>query len=225
METAEKKIAERIFNLVILDESGSMTGLEKVSVDGVNETIQTIKAAAEANPQQKQMFSFVTFSGLGPATPSIRVHTLLEEISKVREFRIDSYIPRGNTPLWDTVGRSLVELQRVVTDNDLVLVTIITDGYENASREFTGQMIHDMVTTLSQKGWVFTYIGANQDALQEAYKLGIRNALNFKADQEGTRAMWIKERQSRRMFYEKAKMSDLSAAEIARNYFEDPHEK
>ena len=48
---------EKIYNLVILDESGSMHGLEKMSVDGVNETIQTIKGAAQAHPEQKQMFS------------------------------------------------------------------------------------------------------------------------------------------------------------------------
>ena len=225
METTEKKIAERIFNLIILDESGSMTGLEKVSVDGVNETIQTIKAAAEASPQQKQMFSFVTFSGLGNVAPSFRVHTLLKEISDVREFPVNSYKPSGNTPLWDAVGRALIELQRVVTENDLVLVTIITDGYENASTEFTGQMVHDMVTMLSGKGWVFTYIGANQDALQEAYKLGIRNALNFKSDQEGTRQMWMKERHSRQMFYDKVKMSDCIDENLTRGYFGDLDEK
>ena len=38
------KVADRVLNLIILDESGSMSGLEKVSVDGVNETIQTIKS-------------------------------------------------------------------------------------------------------------------------------------------------------------------------------------
>ena len=56
------KVAERVLNLIILDESGSMSGLEKVSVDGVNETIQTIKSSYEQLPEQKQLMTFVTFS-------------------------------------------------------------------------------------------------------------------------------------------------------------------
>ena len=55
MSEKNKKI-ERIYNLIILDESGSMSGLEKMSVDGVNETIQTIRGAANEHPEQKQMF-------------------------------------------------------------------------------------------------------------------------------------------------------------------------
>ena len=68
MNEKTKKI-ERIYNLIILDESGSMHGLEKMSVDGVNETIQTIKGAAQAHPEQEQMFSFITFSGRGDRRP------------------------------------------------------------------------------------------------------------------------------------------------------------
>ena len=88
MRDISKKI-NTIYNLIILDESGSMHGLEKMSVDGVNETIQTIKSAAEANPEQKQMFSFLTFSGMRPNERPYRVHTLLSEISRsgYRAFR------------------------------------------------------------------------------------------------------------------------------------------
>ena len=213
------KVAERIFNLIILDESGSMCGLEKMSVDGVNETIQTIKAAAEAHPEQKQMFSFVTFSGLGRDVLPYRVHTLLKEISEVKEFPMEAYVPRGNTPLWDTMGRAMTELERVVTDRDLVLVTVITDGYENASREYNGTMINDMVTRLDKKGWVFTYIGANQDAMREACKLGIRNSLNFQADAEGTKKMWQKEKSSRMAFFDEASRSDRFSESLKDNYF------
>ena len=61
-----------------------------------------------------------------------------------------------------------VKLEKEVGDNDIALVTVITDGYENASREYSGKMIQDMVKRLDAKGWVFTYIGANQDAMLEA---------------------------------------------------------
>ena len=194
MNEKTKKI-EKIYNLIILDESGSMHGLEKMSVDGVNETIQTIKSAAQAHPEQEQMFSFVTFSGRGDIRP-YRVHTLLSEISKVNEITMADYNPMGNTPLWDTMGIALSTLEREVGDNAIALVTIITDGYENSSREYSGRQIHEIVERLDSKGWVFTYIGANQDAIFEAERLGIRNAMNYDANLEGTRKMWEKESRS-----------------------------
>ena len=78
-----------------------MYGLEKMCVDGVNETIQTIKNASKANPDQKQMFSFITFSGRLMNEHPIRVKTYLEEITKVEEFPVEAYAPNGNTPRCD----------------------------------------------------------------------------------------------------------------------------
>lgn len=212
---------EKIYNLVILDESGSMHGLEKMSVDGVNETIQTIKSAAQAHPEQKQMFSFITFSGRLYDEKPYRVHTLLSEISEVKEFPVESYCPSGCTPLWDTMGIALSTLERVVKENEIALVTVITDGYENASREFSGKMIQEIVQRLDKKGWVFTYIGANQDAIMEASKLGIRNSLNFDASEEGTRKMWDKEKKSREIFFQKVSRCDCITEDLQENYFEN----
>lgn len=217
MNKNSKKI-EKIYNLIILDESGSMSGLEKMSVDGVNETIQTIRGAAIEHPEQKQMFSFITFSSMGNRSP-YRIHTLLSEISEVKEMPLSAYRPCGITPLWDTMGIALSALEKEVGENDIALVTVITDGYENASREYSGKMIQEMVKRLDAKGWVFTYIGANQDAMVEAERLGMRNSLNFAADHEGTRRMWQKEKESRQIFYSKA-CRDLSSPEdLKENYF------
>ena len=210
---------ERIYNLIILDESGSMHGLEKMSVDGVNETIQTIKGAALAHPEQEQMLSFVTFSGRGDRKP-YRVHTLLSEISKVNEITLGDYRPSGNTPLWDTMGIALTTLEREVGENAIALVTVITDGYENSSREYSGKQIQEIVKRLDSKGWVFTYIGANQDAMMEAGKLGIRNSLNFCADEEGTKRMWMKERVSRKAFYADVCREDISREGLKEKYFD-----
>ena len=216
----KNKTIERIYNLIILDESGSMCGLEKMSVDGVNETIQTIKGAAADHPEQEQMFSFITFSGRGGRMP-LRVHVMLSEISQVNEITMGDYNPRGNTPLWDTMGIALNTLEKEVGENSIALVTVITDGYENASREYSGKQIQEMIKRLDEKGWVFTYIGANQDAMLEAGKLGIRNSLNFDADEEGTKRMWMKEKASRQVFYSMASRNDRSSESLKDNYFEN----
>ena len=220
---AEANVAKRIFNLIILDESGSMHGLEKMCVDGVNETIQTIKNASKANPDQKQMFSFITFSGRVMNEHPIRVKTYLEEITKVEEFPVEAYAPNGNTPLFDAMGIALTELEKKVTDDDIALVTVITDGYENASRMYSQRAIQNLVSRLDERGWVFTYIGANQDAILEAGKMGIRNAMNYNSTEAGTREMWEREKRSRENFMTGARRGE-SVKSLKEGYFEKKEE-
>ena len=207
---AKANVAKRIFNLIILDESGSMHGLEKMCVDGVNETIQTIRNAAHSNPEQKQMFSFITFSGRQMGELPIRVKTYLEEITKVEEFPVTEYVPNGNTPLYDAMGIALTELEKKVTDDDIALVTVITDGYENASRMYSQRAIQQLISRLDECGWVFTYIGANQDAINFAKGISINNSLNFCASEEGTDIMFQKERKARMKFFDNLECPDRS---------------
>lgn len=221
---AKANVAKRIFNLIILDESGSMHGLEKMCVDGVNETIQTIKNAAQSNPEQKQMLSFITFSGRQMGELPIRVKTYLEEITKVEEFPVTEYVPNGNTPLYDAMGIALTELEKKVTDDDIALVTVITDGYENASRMYSQRAIQQLISRLDECGWVFTYIGANQDAMYESSKIGIKNSLNFCADEEGMKRMWEKEKISRDIFYQKSSYKRMGDEDLKGNYFDNDNE-
>lgn len=219
IETSDStKVAERVLNLIILDESGSMSGLEKVSVDGVNETIQTIKSSFEKSPEQKQLLTFVTFSNRGDS--DYRTQCNLLPISKVEEFNYANYFPNGGTPLYDTMGKALTDLEKEATDSDIVLVTIITDGYENSSREYNQESIKALITRLDEKNWVFTYIGANQDAVLEAGRIGIHNAMNYDADERGVREMWKKENSSRLRFMEGAR-TGTAKERLKRGYFEN----
>lgn len=210
------KVADRVLNLIILDESGSMSGLEKVSVDGVNETIQTIKSSYEQLPEQKQLMTFVTFSD--KYGKPYRKRFELADISTVDTYLLSDYQPGGTTPLYDTMGDTLTELEKVATENDIVLVTIITDGYENSSREYDAEKIRALVKRLDEKDWVFTYIGANQDAILEARKIGINNAMNYDADESGTREMWEKEKRSRTFFMKKARVGTMKSR-LKSDYF------
>ena len=217
IETVDStKVADRVLNLIILDESGSMSGLEKVSVDGVNETIQTIKASNEQLPEQKQLMTFVTFSD--KYGKPYRKRFELADISTVDTYLLSDYQPGGTTPLYDTMGDTLTELEKVATENDIVLVTIITDGYENSSREYDAEKIRALVKRLDEKDWVFTYIGANQDAILEARKIGINNAMNYDADEDGTREMWEKEKRSRTFFMQKARVGTMKSR-LKSDYF------
>ena len=211
-------LSGKVYNLIILDESGSMSSVWKPALDGANETIQTIKSTQEAHPEQIQFLTFVSFSDKGGE----RFRVLIDNkpIGDVTQLTAEDYYPNGNTPLWDAMGHSLTKLEEAVSDEDLVLVTIITDGYENASREYTGKSIKALVKRLSEKDWAFAYIGANQDAIEVAGNMGIDNALNFAADEEGTREMWRKEKRSRERYYSRGRLG-ISKEKLKEEYFSE----
>lgn len=212
------KVAKRVFNLIILDESGSMQGLEKICVDGVNETIQTIRLSHEQLPDQQQLLTFLTFSSQGKE--AFRTHLDRVDITEVTEYKSENYRPSGGTPLYDAMGFALTRLEVSATNDDIVLVTVITDGYENASTDFDSEKIKALIDRLDKKDWVFTYIGANQDAVLEAGRIGIRNALNYDASRGGTKEMWERERSSRSRFMERAR-TGTAIRRLKEGYFNE----
>ena len=133
----------------------------------------------------------------------------------------DSYCPDCCTALYDAMGLLLSALQKKVSKEDKVLVTIVTDGYENASREYSSQTIKSLVNELKGKGWVFAYIGANQDAITVAQTMSITNALDFEATHEGTISMTEHNIRSRRALYARMAKPDFNADEANFNFFNE----
>ena len=174
----------RVFNLLVLDESGSMSSIEKQAVDSVNETLQSVRSAQQKYEDQEHFVSFVTFNSDGIKTVLDRAEAL-----KAEDITSDQFNPACCTPLYDAIGQSVTELKKSVAENDKVLVTIITDGYENASKEYNQASVKALTEKLGKEGWTFAYIGANQDAKAVSKSLGIVNALNFEATVCGTRKM------------------------------------
>ena len=208
----------RIYNLIILDESGSMDDIREQALIGVNETIQTIRQAQKENPADNQMLSFVTFDQ-GGDRPDVRLIIDNQKIENVPDVKPEQYNPYGMTPLYDAMGKSISRLQKVVKEGDHVLVTVITDGFENSSSHYTAEMIKELVESLSGQGWVFTYIGANQDSEQTAAGLGIHSTMDFKVTIEGSAMMFDKMRSSNREYYKKVRRHKKTGEAI--DYSED----
>lgn len=186
------------YNLIIVDESGSMCSIFSEALTGINETLQTIRQAVRDYPNQKQYVTLVTFdtghyNEIYNCTPG----------EATGEIDNTMYKPCGGTPLYDAVGKAVTDLSKMVTEDDHVLVTIITDGYENASCEYTVDDIKKLVETLKEIGWLFTYIGANQDSVEVGKQLSIVNTLNFTASSAGTMEMFAREMKSRKKYYSK----------------------
>ena len=203
----------RIYNLIILDESGSMRSIRAQALSGANETLATIRAAQKENPDDHQMVSFVTFDS-GSSRPDVRALILCAPIDKVEDIREDQYRPGGMTPLYDAMGLSISKLKTVVKEGDHVLVTVITDGLENSSTHYDAAMVKELVDSLSKQGWAFTFIGANQDSCFTASGLGIRSSMDFKTDAMGASMMWHKMHSGNREFYKKVRVSKQTGVQF-----------
>ena len=207
---------QKIYNLIVLDASGSMYSIRNEAIAGVVETIQTIRTAQKDNANQEHLFSLVVFNGRSIANVYDRM-----PIDKVPDLDANDYQPTDNTPLYDAMGNAITNLQRYINDDDNVLVTVITDGYENSSVEWNHQRVFQLVEDLKNKNWLFTYIGANQDALKVAKGMGIDHSMNYMSDAEGTKAMFRKERFSRKAFYGKLSAGKRFFEAKSEDYFVD----
>ncbi|MGM9693860.1 MAG: hypothetical protein ACI3YC_02485 [Alloprevotella sp.] len=199
----------KVFNVIILDRSGSMECIRQAAIDGFNETLAGIQKAQEMYAETQEHFvSLVTFCSCSTEHVFDKV-----PVCKTKPLKKKDYNPCCCTPLYDAMGITLTAMRRYVQslEDAVVVVTIITDGMENASCEFTGATIRKLVEELRGEGWTFTYMGANQDSIEVAMTLSIRNARNFDYSEQGTRASMRKETSTRMNFF--TRLSEAKMAE------------
>jgi uncharacterized protein YegL len=208
----EKK--HQVHNLIILDESGSMANITNTIISGFNELVQTIKGSEEQFPDQEHFISLISFNGMGQK----ELH-FMDAAAQLQEIDAQRYQPNASTPLFDAMGYSLNKLKYALegkTDYN-VLVTIMTDGEENASKEFNGSTIKALVEQLKTQGWTFTYIGTDHDVTAIASRLGIENTMSFEKNEADIKNMFSKERESRRSYYHKIHQKE----NLDGKYFDD----
>lgn len=208
----EKK--HQVHNLIILDESGSMSSIKNTIIQGFNELVQTIQGIEKQFPEQEHFISFVSFNGLGQ-----KLLHFIDPASKLKQIDDTSYNPDASTPLFDAMGFSINKLKQSLqgqTDYN-VLVTILTDGEENASKEFSGSDIKKLVEELKQNRWTFTYIGTDHDVEKIAISLSINNTMVFEKNEADIKKMFEKDRSSRANYSKKIRFNEDTTS----NYFED----
>ena len=189
MKDLKEKVKNNITELVfILDRSGSMAGLESDTIGGFNSLVEK---------QRKQDGKcFVTTILFDSASETVHDRILLEDVPKMTD---KDYEVGGCTALIDAIGQAICHIESVhkyarpedVPENTMFVIT--TDGYENSSREFTSDKVRKMISAKKEKnGWEFLFIGANIDAVETAKAYGISSdrAVNYKADEEGTKVLY-----------------------------------
>lgn len=200
-QSAESKSISDTHNLIILDESGSMSCVRNQTISGCNETLNSIRNTAQDQPDMKQFVSIFCFD----STNSKYIFQDVP-IENTRDLTEEDYRPSDCTPLYDAIGYTVTQLRRLIENtSSAAVVTIITDGYENASRKWNHQSVLELIESLKKKGWVFTFIGANIDVEQTAQSLGINSFSRFEQTDEGMFAMFAEERRSRRAYNNKLK--------------------
>jgi len=182
---SEKSVSRqnKVYVAVILDCSGSMGDMRQEALDAYNDLIVQIKKEAHTVPTD---VSFITFN-TGPHKPRV----WCEAANKLQKFTLEDYTPEGWTALFDTVAKTVNELdKRVDASGASFLVNIISDGYENNSKEYTKEAIAALIKSKQDTGrWTFTYLGANQDLAEVSRQMGIPqgNMCNFAATPDGMR--------------------------------------
>lgn len=153
--------------LIILDRSGSMGMIREDMIGGLQQLIAT-----QSSEPGMLTIDIVTFD-----TEIELTHHFVDPASVNVEL-----VPRGGTALYDAVGwsfngfgQALAELPEHARPGT-VLVTIVTDGEENSSREYTASMVAKMIEhQRAVFDWDVSFLGANQDAIEEARKIGIKS--------------------------------------------------
>ena len=143
----------------------------------------------------------------------------LDPIIKLQNINDKGYFPEASTPLFDAMGSSIHTLKRALTGHSdyNVLVTILTDGEENASKEFTGKDIKKLVEELTQNRWTFTYIGTDHDVEKMAASISIRNIMSFDKNETGISTVFLKEKSARNNYSAKIR----SGKNTDTDYFEE----
>lgn len=179
-------IGEKTQIVCVLDRSGSMSSIIDDAIGGFNEFIDAQKKLPD-----KATLTVAIFD-----TQYDLVYDNVD-IKKVESISRDTWSPRGMTALYDAIGKTINDVKnthaKMKKKNrpDKVLFCVVTDGYENASQEFTSDNVKKMIKDCEKNDWRFIYLAANQDAFDVGTSFGFSggNTYNFVATADGAQNM------------------------------------
>lgn len=203
-KTTEKT---KVYNVIIMDRSGSMWDIRKPAIQGFNEVLGGVKAAQTKYAEtQEQFITLVLFD-----SASIDEVYWNADPSKAERLTEETYVPGACTPLYDAMGRTLTRLEKELKgdENHSVIVTVITDGYENSSCEYSLDTVRALVGHLKEEGWSFAYMGTDHDVHGVSVNLSITNVVQFEKTEAETIETFRKERRARERWAEEENAFNL----------------
>ncbi|MEM9259753.1 MAG: vWA domain-containing protein [Bacteroidota bacterium] len=191
---------KKITNLIIIDASGSMTSKTEEIRGGLRLLFKDIQEDA-AKGEAKIRTIVTQFSSPGHFKELVNS----KKVEKLTESLANAYQPEGMTALFDAIGQSF---QLVPDKQDAVLVTIMTDGQENSSQEYTRESVTKLIKAKKEgsPAWVISFMGTTQQAMLEAQSWGIStgNSIRFSNSKKGFRKGMTSNALMRKSHYESA---------------------
>jgi hypothetical protein len=155
--------------IFVVDRSGSMASIATDMIGGYNSFIK----------RQKEIPAecYVSFYQFDDIYDVVFERVKLQDVTDLDDKK---YVPRNMTALYDAIGRTANNYGKYLSDlseeerPDRVMVVVITDGNNNASREFTAEQVRDIVKHQTEVyNWSFIFLGSNIDAWDTGTSLGI----------------------------------------------------
>ncbi len=150
----------------LLDETGSMMANLLATISGFNEYVQNM-----LKTEGTVGFTLTKFN-----SQNIELVYKDEPIKNVKQLTTENYKPNFLTPLYDAIGQTIRATKETT---GRVIFVILTDGEENASKEFTRKGVFTLIEEQKGKGWEFVFLGSNQDAWIEGNKIGIGQTMTY----------------------------------------------
>lgn len=208
------KTRKTIYHLIV-DKSGSMMDCVDNTINGFNEQVNRIKDKAIEFTEEDITMGLTTFN------ENVKHLYFQQNPKEMVLLSYENYRPSGGTALLDAVGESITAIESQVNTSLIpttVIVVILTDGYENASKKYNLVNIRNMISKLEETGkWTFSFIGATLDAVDVAASMSIKSQNSFSFEKTAMKSeVWDKLNKSVSSYFTKK-----SQNRNLNNFFED----
>lgn len=159
----QKEVPHSLYVSLILDESGSMQSCKRAAIVGFNQYVKSLTDEPAA--------TWFTLTLFNSRRTEVRYRGV--PVATVPELDVETYRPQDTTPLYDAIGQTLATARKEAPASFKKLCVILTDGLENASKEFTRKQIFGLIKDCEKEGWRFVYLGADHDVWAAGEDIGV----------------------------------------------------